>query len=73
MCMGVGKGFYIDPEGDSNDIISDTISIMVKSLDWTSDQIPDYLLKDLLDKTNWKEVFLDKVFMVELFDALYTV
>ncbi len=46
---------------------------MVQSLDTTSDQIPDYLLKDLFDKTNWKEVFLDKVLMVELFYALYTV
>lgn len=50
--MDEGKGFYIDPQDDPNGIISDTISIMVKSLDTTSDEIPDYLLKDLFDKTN---------------------
>ena len=65
-------GLYLDFDNDPEGIISLTVSIMVISLDTTSDLLPDPLLKDLFDKTNPRDVNLDQVFMCELFDALYT-
>ena len=65
-------GLYLDFDNDPEGIISRTVSIMVISLDTTSEVLPDPLLKDLFDKTNPRDVNLDQVFMCELFDALYT-
>ncbi|MDF0709146.1 hypothetical protein PY092_17815 [Muricauda sp. 334s03] len=65
-------GLYLDFDNDPEGIISRTVSIMVVSLDTTSDVLPDPLLKDLFDKTNPRDANLDQTLMCELFDALYT-
>lgn len=65
-------GLYLDFDNDPEGIISRTISIMVVSLDTTSDGLPDHLLRNLFDKTNPRDANFDQVFMCELFDALYT-
>ncbi|MER3374805.1 MAG: hypothetical protein RIM83_09245 [Allomuricauda sp.] len=65
-------GLYLDFDNDPEGIISRTVSIMVMSLDTTSDVLPDALLKDLFDKTNPRDANLNQTLMCELFDALYT-
>ncbi|WP_127138058.1 hypothetical protein [Flagellimonas oceanensis] len=65
-------GLYLDFDDDPEGIISRTVSIMVISLDTTSDVLPDPLLKDLFDKTNPRNANLDQAFMCELFDTLYS-
>lgn len=71
MYMQEEGGLYLDFDNDPEDIISRTVSIMVISLGTTSDELPDYLLRDLFEKTNPRDTNLDQVFMCELFDALY--
>ena len=63
---------YLDFDNDPEGVISRTVSIMVISLDTTSDVLPDPLLKDLFDKTNPRDANLNQTLMCELFDALYT-
>ncbi|MCK0192920.1 hypothetical protein [Arenibacter sp. F20364] len=46
-------GLYFDFENNPERIISRTVSLMVECLDTTSDGLPDYLLKELFDKTNY--------------------
>lgn len=65
-------GLYLDFDNDPEGIISRTVSIMVMSLDTTSDVLPDTLLKDLFDKTNPRDANLNQTLICELFDALYT-
>ncbi len=66
------QGFYFDFENDPEGIIAETVSIMLKSINRTSEEIPDDLLNALFHKTNLRNVALDKEFMCELFDAVYT-
>ncbi|MEM6813286.1 MAG: hypothetical protein AAF600_02720 [Bacteroidota bacterium] len=66
------KGFYFDFENDPDGIITETVSLMLKSVERTSEEIPDRLLKNLFNKTNIRNTTLDKDFMCELFDTLYT-
>ncbi|MEM9884397.1 MAG: hypothetical protein AAF849_00780 [Bacteroidota bacterium] len=66
------KGFYFDFENDPDGIITETVSMMLQSIECKSDEIPNHLLNGLFSKTNFRNVTLDKDFMCELFDTLYT-
>lgn len=66
------QGFYFDFENDPEGIIAETVSIMLKSVNRKSEEIPNDLLNALFNKTNLRDAALDKEFMCELFDAVYT-
>ena len=53
-------------ENDPDNIISDTVNLLYQSTEILSDKLSDELLANLWDKTNFRDVDLDKDFLGEL-------
>jgi len=53
-------------DNDPDNIISDTVDLLYQSTDILSDELSDELLANLWDRTNFRDVDLDKEFLAEL-------